>query len=90
MLIFDNGGVCTDKQKKWDLLASNESSHRQTNKIKILAALGVPGGRYSIFTVFIMWVYRNIRIIYINFFIQLTEYFNSRLQESFRKFSIAL
>jgi hypothetical protein len=35
---------------------SNESSHRQTNKVKILAALGLPRGRYSIFMVFTVYV----------------------------------
>jgi hypothetical protein len=39
-----------------DIFASIESPHRQTNKIKILAAVGLPGGRYSNFKVFPAYV----------------------------------
>jgi hypothetical protein len=39
-----------------DIFASAESSHRQTNKVKILAAVGLPGGRYSYFKVFPAYV----------------------------------
>jgi hypothetical protein len=49
------------------ILASNESSPRQTNKVKILAAVDAPWGRYSIFTVLAVGLYKYIRIMYINF-----------------------
>jgi hypothetical protein len=39
-----------------DIFASVESPHRQTNKAKILAAVGVLLGRYSIFKVFTLYV----------------------------------
>jgi hypothetical protein len=40
------------KLKRLDIFTSKESSHRQTNKVKILAPLGLPIGRDSILTVF--------------------------------------
>jgi len=49
--------------KRLGIFASKESSHRQTNKVKILAATGLIRGRYSIFTVLTVGVYRNVRII---------------------------
>jgi hypothetical protein len=39
-----------------DIFASIESPHRQTNKVKILAAVGLPRGRYLTFTVFTVYV----------------------------------
>jgi hypothetical protein len=39
-----------------DIFASIEIPHRQTNKVKILAAVGFPKRRYSIFNVFIVYV----------------------------------
>ncbi len=39
-----------------DIFASIESPHRQTNKVKILAVVGFPKRRYSIFNVFIAYV----------------------------------
>ncbi len=53
--------------KRLDIFTSKESSHRQYNKVKILAAIGLSRGRYSIFSIFMIWVYRSMRIIYVNF-----------------------
>jgi hypothetical protein len=39
-----------------DIFASIESPHHQTSKVKILAAVGFPKRRYSIFNVFIAYV----------------------------------
>jgi hypothetical protein len=65
-----------------DIFASIEIPHRQTNKLKILAAVGVLLSRYSILKLFMDRVSRYLRIIYINFFMQLIEYFTRRLLES--------
>ena len=64
-----------------DIFASLESSRRQTNKVKILAPVGVLLWRYSIFKIFMAGVYRYPRITYINFLVQLAEYFTRRLLE---------
>jgi hypothetical protein len=42
--------------KRLDIFTSEESSQRQYNKVKILAALGLSGGKYSIFKVFTLYV----------------------------------
>jgi hypothetical protein len=42
--------------KRLDIFVSKESSHRQTNKVKILAAVEAVLGRYSIFKVFTLYV----------------------------------
>ncbi len=44
--------------KRGHIFGSNESAHRETNKVKILAALGLSRGRYSIFMVLLICVYR--------------------------------
>jgi hypothetical protein len=42
--------------KRLDIFTSKESSQRQYNKVKILAALGLSRGKYSIFKVFTLYV----------------------------------
>jgi hypothetical protein len=42
--------------KRRDIFASKENSQRQTNKVKLLAAVGGPLDRYSIFKVFTLYV----------------------------------
>jgi hypothetical protein len=44
--------------KRVDIFTLKESSHRQYNKVKILAAVGYSRGRYSIFKIFPAYVMR--------------------------------
>jgi hypothetical protein len=47
-----------------DIFASIESPYRQTNNVKILAAVGLPRGRYSNFKVFPAYVmYPQVKIL---------------------------
>ena len=51
LIEYGHGDVCTVRQRYGTFCISNESSHRQTNKVKILATIAMTRGRYSIFTV---------------------------------------
>lgn len=42
----------------------NESSHHETNMVKLLAAVGLAGEKYSVFILLIIWVHKKSKTIH--------------------------